>query len=281
MSKSARHRRRRESSRWPGILLGLVLTGLVVGGLWFWWAKRPHNQITDITITTREPDDTALVERAITRYLDETAWFGLLDHWSLSLFDAETLEQEILTLFPRFDEAKVAVFDNQIALELGQRRPNGLWCTTESNGNENCWFFDHTMTLYSRAPRFSEGVYIKYSNIENTAPPLGEQILEDETRRYIAEVMEIIEAHDLGPTRVTFRAEGVIDIAIQDLYGLDLRQAAKLIVRRDQAPKTIDERLILLLATQEFKDEIIAAPERFEYADLRFPGRLVYKMNDD
>ena len=49
---------------------------------------------------------------------------------------------------------------------------------------------------------------------------------------------------------------------------------------KQQSPEALDERLTLLLATPEFQAEVTAAPEEFAYADLRFPGRLVYKMND-
>ncbi len=280
MAKRRSKKRRARQFVWPAWLTIVLFIGMLSIGAWLWRAASDANQITDTIITTREPDEIDLIERAVSTHLGKSSWFGILDHASLSLFSSETLENELLELFPRFKKADVAVFDNQLIIELEQRRPAGLWCKTTKE-KEECWFFDHTMTLYSRAPRFSEGVYIKYSNKENTAPSIGEQILDDELRIYSNQIIEVVEAHDLQPTRMTFGNEGVVHIFIQSLFELDLLENAHLILNKDQSIRTIDERLLLLLATPEFKEEVERAPEDFQYADLRFPGRLVYKMKDE
>jgi hypothetical protein len=267
--------------RW---LLAGVLLVLASGAGWVVWARQPQHQITDIVISTNEPDDQLdLVERAVRRHIEESVLFGLLSHQSTKVFSAEDLETDLLKLFPRFSKAEASVFDGQLMLEATLRRPSGLWCLlTKDSEAESCWFFDDSMTVYSRAPRFSEGVYIKYADASDTQPPtIGAPILEPALRMHIAEIVRVVERHDLEPTRVTFQSENTVQIFIQRLYSLDLLEEAHLVITQSQSPREIDERIRLLLATPEFKTEVTAAPGEFAYADLRFPSRLVYKMNDE
>ena len=262
-------------------LVLFVMVGLTAA--WLWQAKRPHHQITEVLISTEEPDaDIGLVERATHRHLSEKLLFGLIDHYSTKVFSNDALELELLVLFPRFESIEVMVFEQQLLINAAHRRPQGLWCIEPDSGAEKCWFFDATMTVYSQAPLFSEGVYVKYSDRSDSTPPaIGEQILDDSTRQHLVRVLDIVSAHNLDPTRITLETTDTIRISIQELFGLDLLEEAHLLITKKQTPETIDERLALLLATPEFNAEVAAAPNEFAYADLRFPGRLVYKMNND
>ncbi len=260
------------------VVLGLLL--LVGLGSWLYWLAQDSQYVTEFKIITPEPENTDLVERYVEQYLDTPLWFGLTKRRHRSLIRIEKLEKELLNLFPLFYQADLIVFDQQLVVELQTRKAYALWCQTMPQNEEQCWFIDENRIMYRKAPRFSDGVYVKYSSAIHQTPSIGEQILDETARAYSRDVLDVFVNQNLEPTRIIYESKDRVAISIDKLYGFKVPGDAKIYVSTEQSLQTIDERLQILMATPEFKAEVTASPGLFEYADLRFRGRLVYKLND-
>jgi len=257
----------------------IAITLLIVGG-WAYWITRPGYMVETFTIITSEPEDVSLIERYVAQHLDTPAWFGLSSRRHRTLLKTDRLTEDILRLFPIFKEGSAAVFDNNLLIELEQRQPSALWCQTTQT-KEQCWFIDETKVMFRKAPVFSEGVYVKYTSQEHETPSIGEPILTEPLRQYTSDVLRVVSETELEPTRVTVETSDRVAIHIQEIFGYKVPQSGRFIVSTNQDLTTIEERIMLLLATPEFEAEITEYSDKFDYADLRFPGRLVYKLNDE
>lgn len=275
-------KKKRRSAQRRKFPIGPIVTGALLvfalGG-WLYWLAQDSQYITEFNVITPEPENTDLVERYVEQYLSTPLWFGLTERRHRSLVRIDKLEKDLLNLFPLFYQADLIVFDQQLVVELQTRKAYALWCQASSQ-TEQCWFIDENRIMYRKAPRFSDGVYIKYSSTIHKTPSIGEQILDEVARSYSRDVLEIFLNQGLEPTRIMYESKDRVGVAIDKLYGFKVPGNAKIYVSTEQTLQTISERLQILLATPEFKEEISASPGLFEYADLRFRGRLVYKLDD-
>lgn len=259
----------------------ITLVPLVLLGLLVWWLHRPDLVIDTIVITTPQPEKTDALYEYLENRMREPLLFGFTKRGHKSLIRTDDLSQDILRLFPVFATAEVGRVHTQITVAVTSRTPSALWCELRASQHESCWFMDNDHVVYQSAPHFSDGVYVKYTSSAYDTPAIGAPILTDELRPFAADIKKVFSQADLDPVRIHIAADDRIEIYIQKINQKKLSNTAHIIVSNRQTIDEITERVALLLATKEFIAELSAAPGEFRYADLRFPGRLVYKMDND
>lgn len=259
----------------------LVVFLMVLAGTWLWWLGRSDLMINSVVIIAPEAEDVVYVKRYITNKMAEPLLFGLTQRGHRSLLKRERLSKNLTRLFPVFKNARASVVGQEITVELEPRMPHALWCAEVFTPHERCWFVDDEYIMYREAPSFSDGVYIKYSSSIHDTPGIGGAILDDSLRILTSRTVQIFEDSELGPTRIHAETSQRTVVYIQSLNSQKLTANARIIISPDQTIEEIQARLTLLLGTPEFIAEVTSYPRAFLYADLRFPGRLVYKMNDE
>lgn len=259
---------------WFGLFL--VLLGTLI-----WWLNQDNLFVYKISISSKNPADTSPVESYLSTYLDERIIIGILPRRHEWLLRPKKITEDLVRLFPVFKNVRVEVFSGEMIVELENREPHSLWCVHLDTDQERCWFVDEQKIMFKTAPRFSEGVYLKYADGKGGAPAMGfpamsyEQILQSNA------YLRVLESQRLIATRLIFVSDTIWHIHIRSLFQQNLPVSAHLIINPEQSPEEIDTKLSLLLATTEFETEVSTRPSDFAYADLRFPSRLVYKMNND
>ncbi len=278
------HKTRREKKRLRRKIFSVVFLVMVLVVTFFVLMNRSYFFVQDVSLEGNESVPESALREHIDSYLEQKiAWW--LPRKNVLLLDTPRLQRDILGTFPRIAELDVRIKDGKtLSLIIHERDAALLWCVLqdyESVFDEECYFTDHSGLFYTRAPYFSDNVFMKIF----VAPEVKELAIntsfytEDQLQAFIrfADVLE--DTYDLRIHRVEFNAEGDIALSLGRLNDTLYRNAQpQIIFDQEQSYQEVVHHVGLTLDHEAFIKDFEQQASRLEKIDVRFEGRLIYKF---
>lgn len=255
--------RRRRSRRRIGIalsVLAVLFVGASIYGMW-----QPSVRISHVIMYGTDQSLASIAEESI-----QGMYFGIIPRDSTFFFSESSIRSSLLSADATI--AAVSIFRkgfNGLSLKIDYRVPVAEWCglARTSDVEEYCYVFDANGFIFSARTKSDEPI-----NAFALYAPLADTVMEP-LRATIAQ------AEKLPP---------VFDFARQ-LNQLDA-QTSFITIRTDEVDCVLKNgtRITYLLAhEQEAFTALISARSNFnladgsiEYIDLRFPGKVYVKKNE-
>ena len=271
--KSSKILQRRKKILWLKIIFFCVGVGVVLFFLsWASHAEKFSIQAFNIegAEATREADLRALVE---THLVGNYLW--LFSKKNIFLYPKRKIKKDILETFLRIQDARLSFADfNSFTLKLKEREPFALYCVSwgvlSVSEEEECYFMDGDAFIYARAMNFSDNVYFKYGDetASSSKNILGTTYLEGAREKQFEKVnlfIRFLKDININVYRLSVKENGD--------YVLYFDGDSQLIFDAEQDFEIILEDLRAVLIDLDGSGE-----RRFEYIDLRFDNKVLYKF---
>ncbi len=254
-----RARRRLRAVFLLGAFFGLLL--LCLGGS-LWLSYAPQLEVREIQVrghsTLAEEDMRAFAEN-----LAEEKYWGLLPKRNVFLYPKRTLEERLLSSFPKLLSVEVSLEDfHRLSIVVEERTPLALWCGHSKEERGECLFLDREGYTYAPAPEFSGVVFVRYFGA--LKGEVGTQFLTEREFRSVAALVAELGSHG-EPSDVEITTDG--DAQVSFIEGFKVFFALK------DRSEDILERFRLVLEAEPLKG---GGLEKISYVDLRFGDRVVY-----
>ncbi len=265
---------RQKKRFWKKVVLSLVSLALFLF-LISWLSCLEKTSIINIEIlgnsVVQSEDILEIADRNISG-----KYFRLLSRGHILIYPKSSIRNDLLESFAQIKEVTVRFKDFQsIFVDIVERSPYALWCSDMEG--KDCYFMDGEAYVYDEAPNFSNDVYFKYlgdfQDVSTTTPAI--KILR---RTYLAETDE--------------EHFGKLNLFIRFLKDINI-DGYKLIVKKNNDYELFfnsNSRLIFD-GKQDFNDifgdlQVVLidlgdlGDREFEYIDLRFGNKVVYKFKE-
>jgi len=265
--------RRQKKRFWRKIILSSIALFFLLF-LSSWLSRLDRFQISNVSIY----GNSAIKEKEILNIINENIvgnYFWLFSKSNFLIYPKNVIKKELLDSFAQIKELKIK-FDNfqSIIVEMTERVPYALWCQEKEN---DCYFMDKTAYLYAEAPLFLNNSYFKYTGgllSISTSSPVSEifrqTYLSQEKEGHFEEVdlfIRLLKDINLDGYKLIIKDNND--------YELFFNNGSKLIFDGNQDFDEIfkDLQAVLIdLGDLEGKE--------FEYIDLRFDHKVLYKFKE-
>ncbi|MEA2112872.1 MAG: FtsQ-type POTRA domain-containing protein [Patescibacteria group bacterium] len=265
---------RQKKRFWKRVVLIAVSLSLFLF-LISWLSSLEKVNIRDIEITGNSIIEREDILEIVNKNISGK-YFWLLSKSHILIYPKLSIRNELLESFSQIKNVTVRFKDfHSIFIDIVERSPYALWCSDMAG--EHCYFMDGMAYLYDEAPNFSNDVYFKYlgdfQDISTTTPT--SKILR---RTYLGETGE--------------EHFGKLNLFIRFLKDINI-DGYKLIVKENNDYELFFNRNSRLIfdGKQDFSDifEDLQAvlidlgdlgDSEFEYIDLRFGHKVVYKFKE-
>lgn len=211
------------------------------------------------------------------------------------LYPRKTIQQKLLTEFPRISRVQVARINaHTISVNIIERKPYALWCGEAFISREHissCWFVDDSGFVFDSAPMFSSGVYMEvYGDIDeiNEGEALRGQlplsrfdplnILSQYARTKIGE-----------PSRIVLKSEGESEIVIRSSAIYPFMTDVAIRLKDGYDPSVVMKNLQSAIQVQfPSSTNLIAGKSRSSlsiekkllYIDMRFGNKIFFGFEE-
>lgn len=256
----------------------LVIVVILIGGL-IGLMNASWLQIKDIQITGAQGLDKGIFEQATRDYLSNRIAY-IIPGTNTITFQSDDYIKKMSHLFPKLKHIKVNMRQGKVLLvEVEERQSTYLWC----NEAETCYFVDQDAFVFTEAPEFSDGVYLKlYGGLPALEQdPIGSNYLSEAEFRRIINTTKDLKNQGIVVTRFTIDDQGRYVLNLESFTDIKIPSRTRVIIGREFDALEIIEYMSLLSKVEEFKTKLETIPGQLQYIDLRFPQKIVYKFADE
>lgn len=245
--------------------------------------NQSYFQVKELEIQGLTTISEADLSASVQEYLSEKT-FLVIPRSNIFFIQKQRLKKRLQTSYPRIADLDITLMQaDLLSLELQEREARLLWCVDvpyASVFDEECYFTDDSGLLYTKAPYFSDRVFLKVF-----VPPELQEIKEEGSFFSQTEIIEFLtfikaleERYDIGILRAYLDTFGDMRLVIYRIYDTVLDGEPEIIYTQDQSYDELLRNIDLTLMHDSFVRNFNQHPERFEKIDLRFDGRLIYKF---
>jgi hypothetical protein len=172
--------------------------------------------------------------------------------------------------FPEISKVEVLREDlKTLQVTIVEREPMALWC--DDSVESLCFFVDEKGEIYSKAPQFSQGAYIRFR--EGVDPPgLGQFIFKDNFLE-VLNFAKKVKSLDLPITYIIPRVE-------DEDYDIHISGGGKIIFSLREDLSAVSERLEYYLKDKNSVKSLSEFIKNLDYLDLRFGKKLFLKEKE-
>jgi cell division septal protein FtsQ len=261
----ARKKRRRRKKIIRALLVIFLVLFFIAA---FIFAFRiPQILITTVSVEGNTGIQTADIQKIANRDLSGFYYF-LFPKNNILIYSKQQIIRDIRTTFTQ--AGTISVSDSSldsITIAISERKPNDLWC--DSTSTSTCYFMDKTGYIFSLAPTVTGSVYLKYfGGFEGN--PIDKQFIPTDkiaaldafavSVKNLGLVPQSITIMSYNEYRMQIAGNGVIFFNNETPFDAELSNLAVLLQQKDFTP----------LAT--------GGIPQFEYIDLRYGNKLIYKI---
>ncbi len=260
----ARKRRRRLSVLvFSLVIILLALSGLV--GLTYWSSL----QIKNVAISGAHTLPSSTVEAFVRDRLAGEYWYAFSKS-NIFLYPRRQITTDLIQAYPVLASADVHAVDfHTIAVNVVERSPRALWCTSsDSAPSVHCFFMDENGIVYGEAPRFSEPVYLSYYG-STTGSALPKQFLTPPEFQALSALVDALAQKVSESAIAAVEVDANRDVSVRFANEFTLRFALS------NAGGDVFERFSLALTSEPMTAHKLSD---FQYLDLRFGDKLYYKL---
>ena len=274
-SKLRKRRRKIFATKAVLVLLFLVCFVLFLS----WLSKISLLQIENIEVSG---NSTVSKDEIINLIKMETSakYLMLFSKNSIFLYPKKSIEKKLLDDFKKIYKLSIKSKGlKTLVVNIAERKPNSLWCFSKSEDgsvrkNENsgmCYFLDEEGVIFSEAPDFSGGAFLRYYGLlDGVEQPVGQIYLPSEKFKEVSRFVSSLE--NLGISPAGFRAES------ENNYEIYLKNGVKIIFDDNQPFDKTLENIQSILSEIDFKGDYSANnPLKINYVDMRFGNKIFYK----
>lgn len=271
--KQAQQKRRRK--RWlfgVPIAFTLLFIGFVV------LLHQPFMRVDAIEFAGNETIHEQDLVEATHRILDaKVLWIFPRD--AVLLTPKQQIAELLITEFERVKEATVRRSGlRKLQIVVKEHRPEYLWCLDDE---ELCYYIDQSSYVFSKAPYFSDHVFLKFTGSHYDVPsdPLGTRIFDEEALARAFALKERFEEGGLVVSKVAAEEYGDYAFYIDVINDTRVGPEGRIIVNFDQSNDVLVENLQLAFQDEKLQAQLARNPEDFEYIDIRFKDKIVYRFS--
>lgn len=203
-------------------------------------------------------------------------WY-LFSRNNFLIFPRFQIKADILREFKTVKEVDISWTDWQaISITIVERKPHSVWCGNDMKVLESeCFFVDKEGYIYSSAPTFSGGMFVKdygqitfANNVSSSTDPLGQNFLP--SSQYI-KIFSLINSLDQNNLRVVAVYFDGFD------YRFILEEGFTIIFNNKNDFNSSFSNLFTAIETKNL--DLINEARAISYIDLRFDNKIVVGKN--
>lgn len=271
---SQRAIQRQKKRFWKSVILFVVLAGVLLF-LVTWLSNLDKLNIQNIKIT----GNSVLRSEEISKIVNENIlgkYLWLFSKSNFLIYPKVKIKKDLVDSFAQIKDSKIKFEDFQsIVIEITERTPSALWCNDILG--QYCYFMDEEAYLYDMAPNFSGDVYFKYvggfPGVSTSTPTtqvlrlvyLGEENNDQFNKLNL--FIRLLRDININGYQLITKDNGD--------YELFFNNDSRLIFDVHQ---DFDEIFVNLRATLIELGDL--EEKEFNYIDLRFDNKVVYKFRD-
>jgi hypothetical protein len=235
-------------------------------------SRLSYFKIDQISIAGNETIDTLDIQSSV-----EQAMFGnyllLFPKNSTIFYPNGAIKKMLFSKFSRVLVSSVGLSGlHTLDIKITEKKPFATWCKTDgvepnSAFTNNCYFMDDRGQIFSKAPEFSESVYVKYYGLIN-GDPIGQIYKLPFQFNDISAMIDFLNNRNLNPTLFVAKNDGSFEMRLKGDGVLYLSADLSL-------SKTLENLQAL------FDKENIASSNStttIDHIDLRFGNKILYKF---
>ncbi len=204
-------------------------------------------------------------------------YFKSIPKTSTIFFSKETFQKQLLERFPVIDMAYISLPEPDILeIHIQEHAPKIVWCFQD----QTCGFVNDQGVLYANAPHFSDGVYpiFQSQSADSFVNQIGKEVIHPDLMNRYINLFTRLQSDEMTLSKTLFYEDGDIAFSIDTLFGLYVKNEAKLLGKIDQDDDLFVKYLGIGLSSDAFKKQFISNPKDLEYIDMRFTGKILYKF---
>ncbi len=281
---SSSRRLRRKKALVKAALVAFVIFIFIVGIVIFF--NLPKFRINEIAINGEKALDKEEFLADIREILKERFLIVFpLDN--IFIFPKTKISDEALNKFPILKKISIERdFPNKIIVSVEERKASALWCkhlvsnislsaqsassteadkTESSFGARECAFSDENGFIFSQAPDFSGGIFLKFFDERVKPAEIGKQMLEEGEFKKLIAFYDLAAKKDFSAANVALKDGGVYEVYLKEGWYILLND-------KNNPDSSLDNLKIVL-------EQIVKEKRpRLEYIDIRFGNKIFYKL---
>jgi hypothetical protein len=176
--------------------------------------------------------------------------------------------------FPEIDTIHIRKHFHSLNITIAERKPSTVWCM---DTRSDCYFVHNDGTIFALAGKVSNPLFfVYYTPLQDTVEPIGALLLPKEKFDRVERIRKTMNEYGVkmyGYTMASDHEEYLYITPIQ--HG---QKSAYIKSRTDQNTETILSNLMTVLKSDELLQEKNNHFNNTEYIDLRFDGKVFYKL---
>lgn len=240
----------------------------------------PYLRIDTVSIegnTTLETED---IQNEVDSYLNEK-WVFLIPKRNFLFVIPSQLEQRLKTSFSKIYDLNINPDLNTLHIFVTERTPHSLWCEDReysSRFNERCFFSDQRGFLYTKAPYFSDNVFMKFFTSQTLRT--GKRYFSYEEFIAFDTFLENMASREVDIQKIVFLDHGDIEVHVDSLLGKKLSQEPVILMNLEVSYQQTLRNLEVVLGEPEFQQQFTSEEFRLGSIDLRFQDRVFYQFDE-
>ncbi|HEY4499438.1 MAG TPA: hypothetical protein VJH94_05280 [Candidatus Paceibacterota bacterium] len=243
-------------------------------------ARQANNE--DILITSLVVEGNALIPtEAIRERANEALsgyYFLLFPKRNTFLFREKTLVSSLKDSFPAIGSLELQKISlSGLKIVVHERQPFAIWCPSGSQGGDSrstdCYFLDREGMLFTEAPHFSSGVYLRFESAATDSSVLGNFVMPPERFSEFLFFLKSFKPLGLDVSQIVIE-KGAGNI---EDYTLVLTKGTKLYINALQSLEATLQNVSTFFTDPEIAMKKEAFLERVAYVDFRFWNKVYYR----
>ncbi len=268
-------KKKKEQKKKKYIVISCVTAIVVVFFVLF--LRIPYFQVTHISFSGLETIEEASIEKRVETLLSGS-YLWVLPKRNIFLIHKKTIIADLAATYSRIDTIKIHKQLHTVDIRITERIPTSIWCQHPTD--TACYFVHTDGTIFDTAGVFSNPLYFMYSTpVSDRATPIGQHVLSDTDFVRITQIKDTVKDYGMTMYGYGLYSENEEYFYITPITSGTLGAYIK--TRKDQSSQTIVSNLVTALKTDVLRKEKEHNFLNTEYIDLRFDGKVIYKLKNN
>lgn len=235
----------------------------------------PFFFIKNIQVVGLESIPVESVQETINQYMAGNKAF-VFSRRNIFIFNKKTVITKLRNDYPKVKAVDINknLFSN-ITVAISEYQPSLLWCGVSYNQEGDCYYVSDEGVIYEKSPKFSKPIYfVFFAPVSTPDNPFGNVLLDSDTRKKAQQLKH--EFSIQGTSLFAFEKKDTTD----NILYLDSNSEYHpyIIFRDDQSVTTVLSNFSTALKSEKLKNSKINNFIDMSYVDLRFDGKVFYKL---